>query len=283
MRIATLGGPDKKPYLVQFKDGMATPIARSYERPGLDPLREMLDAGRNPKRVRPIGKPFPVARARYYPPVTAPSKLIAMGLTYKTHAKETGMAMPKSPMSWGLYPSSLIGHKEPIRYRRKDTKRVDYECELAFVVGRRARDVKAQDGYRFIFGYTVCNDVTAREHQFTEGQYARCKSFDTFTPLGPVIVTADEIPDPHVLGIRTRLNGKVMQDSTTADMAYTCAEMLAYLSRFMTLEPGDVITTSTPSGVGFARKPAVYMRHGDVIEVEVDQIGTLRNRIKVYT
>ena len=283
MQIATLSGPDKKIYLVRLKDGVATPIARAYERPGLDPLRDILVAGRNLARVRPIGKPFPVARARYYPPVTAPSKLIAMGLTYKTHALETGNAMPKTPMSWGLYPSSLLGHEQTIRYRRKDTKRVDYECELAFVVGRRARDVKAKDGSKYIFGYTVCNDVTARDHQFTEGQFARCKSFDTFTPLGPTIVTADEIPDPHVLGIRTRLNGKVMQDSTTADMAFTCAEMLAYLSRFMTLEPGDVITTSTPSGVGLARKPPVYMRDGDVIEVEVDQIGTLRNRIKVYT
>ena len=123
--------------------------------------------------------------------------------------------------------------------------------------------------------------MSARDHQFSEGQVARAKGFDTFTPMGPFIVTADEIPDPQALMIRTRFNGKVMQEENTADMIFDCAYILSYLSRFLTLEPGDVVSTGTPSGVGFARKPPVFMKHGDVVEVEADIIGTLRNRVRV--
>ena len=127
----------------------------------------------------------------------------------------------------------------------------------------------------------MLNDVSARDHQFAEGQVGRAKSFDTFTPLGPCIVTTDEIPDPQALTIRTRLNGKVMQEESTGDMIFGCARILAYLSRYLTLEPGDVVSTGTPHGVGFARKPPVFMKHGDVVEVACDAIGTLRNRIEV--
>ncbi len=147
-------------------------------------------------------------------------------------------------------------------------------------MGRRARDVKAAKALDYVFGYTACNDITARENQEAEGQYSRSKSFDTFTSLGPVIVTADEIPDPQMLGIRTRLNGRVMQDSNTSDMEHICADLIAYLSRFMTLEAGDVISTGTPSGVGEVRKPPIFLKNRDVIEVEIDGIGTLRNTIR---
>lgn len=281
MRIATLVGPNKKAYLVRLKDGIATPIGLANEKPGLDPLREMLEAGRDPARVRPIAKPFAVKGAKHLTPVTAPSKIIAIGLNYRNHAEEVGAPLPKAPMSWVKYTSSLVGHNQPIRYRRKDTRRCDYECELAIVMGRRARDVKKKDALDYVFGYTACNDVTAREHQFTEGQFARSKSYDTFTPLGPVIVTTDELPDPQVLDIRTRVNGKIMQESNTSDMIFTCAEIIEYLSRFFTLEPGDVIPTGTPAGVGFARKPPVFLVNGTVVEVEIEKIGKLRNPVRV--
>ena len=281
MRYATLVGPDKKTYFCRLKNGMAEPIGRAYERVGLDPLRDLLEAGRNPARVRTVRKPFPVKGARRKPAVTAPSKIIAIGLNYLNHAKETGNAVPKAPMSWCKYTSSLIGSGELIKYRRKDSTKIDYECELAFVMGRRARNVKRKDALKYVFGYTCCNDVTARDHQFTEGQFSRSKSFDTFTPLGPEIVTADEIPNPQKLMIRTRLNGKVMQEESTGDMIFGCAKLIEYLSRFMTLEPGDVVTTGTPSGVGVARKPPVYMKNGDSVEIEIDGIGTLKNRVRV--
>ena len=280
MRYATLVGPDKKVYFCRIKEGTAEPIARAYERPGLDPLRDLLEAGRNPARVRTVRKPFPLKGARYKPAVTAPSKIIAIGLNYLNHARETGNEVPKAPMSWCKYTSSLIGSGELIKFRPEDSTKIDYECELAFVIGRRARNVARKNALKHVFGYTCCNDVTARDHQRAEGQFARSKSFDTFTPLGPVIVTADEIADPQKLMIRTRLNGEVMQEESTGDMIFGCAELIAYLSRFITLEPGDVVSTGTPSGVGVARKPPVYMKNGDTVEIEIDGIGTLKNRIR---
>ncbi len=281
MRYATLVGPDKKAYFCRIKDGMAEPIGRAYERVGLDPLRDLLEQGRNPARVRPVRKPFPVKGARYKAAVTAPSKIIAIGLNYLKHAKETGNAVPKAPMSWCKYTSSLIGHGDQIKYRTKDSRKIDYECELAFVIGRRARNVSRKDALTYVFGYTCCNDVTARDHQFAEMQFSRSKSFDTFTPLGPQIVSADEIPDPQKLMIRTRLNGKVMQEETTGDMIFSCAQLIEYLSRYMTLEPGDVVSTGTPSGVGVARKPPVFMKNGDSVEIEIEGIGKLKNRVCV--
>ena len=281
MRFTTLYAANGKAFLVRLKNGMAEPIGRAYEKPGIDPLREVLDAGRDPKRVRPIGKPFAVRGRRYGPVVTAPQKVIAVGLNYKKHQEESKLPVPVAPQSFCKYTSSLNGHNRPVKFRRKDTKRVDYECELAFVIGKRARNVDKKKALDYVFGYTLLNDVSARDHQFAEGQVGRAKSFDTFTPLGPCIVTADEIPDPQKLMIRTRLNGKVMQEETTADMIFGCAHILSYLSRYLTLEPGDVVSTGTPHGVGFARKPPVFMKHGDVVEIEADVIGTLRNRIQV--
>ena len=281
MRFATLYA-NRRAYLVRLRnDGMAVPIGRAYETPGVDPLREILDAGRDPRRVRPVAEPFPVRGRRHGPAVTAPQKVIAVGLNYKKHQDESGLPVPGAPQSFCKYTSSLNGHDRPVRFRARDSKRVDYECELAFVIGKRARGVAEKRALDHVFGYTMLNDVSARDHQFAEGQVGRAKSFDTFTPLGPCIVTADEIPDPQALTIRTRLNGKVMQEESTRDMIFGCARILAYLSRYLTLEPGDVISTGTPHGVGFARKPPVFMKHGDVVEVECDAIGTLRNRIEI--
>ena len=281
MRFATLSRPRKPAYLVRITDGIATPIGRAYERPGVDPLRVILESGRNPARVKPIARPFPVKGARYLPPVTAPSKIIAVMANYAAHAKEAGVATPKEPLTAAKYPSSLIGHGATIRYRRRDAKGVDYEGELAFVMGRRARDVKLANALDYVFAYTVCNDITAREVYMKEGQITRSKSFDTFTPVGPTLVPANEVADPQALLVRTRINGQVVQDDTTASMIFSCAEAIAYLSRFMTLEPGDLITSGTPDGAGYFRKPRVLLVDGVRAEVEVEGIGTLRNQVKV--
>jgi len=281
MRFATLRRPRRPAYLVRITDGIATPIGRAYERPGVDPLRLILESGCNPARIKPIARPFPVKGASYLPPVTAPSKIIAVMANYAAHAKEAGIAAPKEPLTAAKYPSSLIGHGSTIRYRRRDAKGVDYEGELAFVMGRRARNVKLANALDYVFGYTVCNDITARDVYMKEGQITRSKSFDTFTPVGPTLVPASEVPDPQALRMQTRINGQVVQDDTTASMIFSCAEAIAYLSRFMTLEVGDLITSGTPDGAGYFRKPRVLLIDGVRAEVEVEGIGTLRNRVKV--
>ena len=150
------------------------------------------------------------------------------------------------------------------------------------VMGRRARDVKARDALDHVFGYTVVNDVSARDHQFSGDQFSRSKSFDTFMPVGPWIVDTTDISNPQKLPIRTRVNGKEVQNNSTSDQIFSCAKIIEFLSRYMTLEPGDMITTGTPEGVGWGRKPQLFLKHGDVLETEIVGIGTLRNPIKVY-
>ncbi len=280
MRFATVVAPNKKAYFVRIEGDAAVPIGKAYERPGLDPFRDLVESGKNPNKAKAIAKAFPLKGARFKPAITAPQKLIAIGLNYRKHAAETGMQVPKAPISWCKYTSSLIGHGETIKYRPTDSTKIDYEVELAFVIGRRAKDVAEKDALKYVFGYTCCNDVTARDHQFAEGQFGRAKSFDTFSPLGPFIVTADEIPDPQTLQLATRLNGQTMQNENTSDMIFSCAELIAYLSRFITLEPGDVVSTGTPSGVGVARKPPVYMKDGDVVELDIERVGMLKNPVK---
>ena len=287
MQFATLYDPANQAYFVRIEGEIATPIGRAYDPIGADPLRVMLSNGGEPASAPSIADDFPMKDARYLPAVTAPEKIIAIGLNYKSHAEEVGQPLPKdASMSWCKYTSSLLGHNEPIRYRRADSEEVDYEVELTVVMGRRCRDVSESAALDYVFGYTVCNDVTARNRVFTEKgwikQLCTPKSFDTFTPLGPTIVPSSDIPDPQNLGLRTRLNGAVMQDSNTDEMKFSCAELIAYHSRFFTLEPGDLIPTSTPGGVGFVRNPPIFLLDGDVVEVEVDGVGTLRNHIEVY-
>ena len=284
MRYATVNSPAGKPVLVRIdKNDMATPIGRALETVGVDPLRLLFANRRSPRRAEAIGEPFPMGRVRkFYSPVTAPSKVVSVGANYRKHIAEIGLEVPPFPTSFAKYPSALIGHRDSIRYRRRDTKQVDYENELMIVMGRRARDVKARDALDHVFGYTVVNDVSARDHQFSGDQFSRSKSFDTFMPVGPWIVDTTDISDPQKLPIRTRVNGKEVQNNSTSDQIFSCAKIIEFLSRYMTLEPGDMITTGTPEGVGWGRKPQLFLKHGDVLETEIVGIGTLRNPIKVY-
>jgi 2-keto-4-pentenoate hydratase/2-oxohepta-3-ene-1,7-dioic acid hydratase in catechol pathway len=285
MRYATVNSPNGEPVLVRIDmNDMAAPIGRAFQTVGLDPLRVIFAERISPRKARLVGPPFPIGRVRkFYPPVTVPSKVISVGANYRKHIKETGLSVPVEPRSFAKYPSALIGHRDAICYRRRDTKQVDYENELMIVIGRRTRDVKAKDALKHVFGYTVVNDITARDHQFGGDQYSRCKSFDTFMPVGPWIVDAADIPDPQNLSIRTRVNGEEVQNSSTADQLFSCAEIIEFLSRYTTLEPGDMITTGTPEGVGWGRTPQRFLNDGDVLESEIVRIGTLRNPIKVYS
>ena len=210
--------------------------------------------------------------------VPSPGKIICIGLNYRDHAEESGMAIPTKPVIFSKFSSCIIAPNEPIVVPDESTQ-TDYEAELAVVIGRRASNVKREDAIDHIFGYANFNDVSARDFQFADAQWQRGKSCDTFAPIGPFIVTTDEIADPGNLSIKFRLNGETMQDSNTKQMIFPVAELIEYLSRFFTLEPGDIIATGTPPGVGFARKPPVYLKNGDVAEVEIEGLGVLSNPV----
>ncbi len=236
-----------------------------------------------------LGKPAPVSNladlpsaalgeVRLLPPVPEPEKIICIGLNYRDHAKESGMEIPKYPVFFAKYRTALAGPHDTVMLPRVSTQ-VDYEAELAVVIGRAGRYIAEAAAMDYVAGYMALNDVSARDFQFRSSQWIQGKTFDTFAPCGPYLVTRDEVADPHALGIRLRLNGQVMQDSNTREFIFTIPALIAYLSQIFTFAPGDIISTGTPPGVGFARKPPVLLKHGDVMEVEVDQVGTLRNPV----
>jgi len=216
--------------------------------------------------------------AYWFAPIPRPGKLICIGLNYRDHAIESGQPIPERPIVFSKFSSAVIGPGEPVIVPDSSSQ-VDYEAELAVVIGRRAKNVKAEHALEYVLGYTAFNDVSARDFQFTDGQWQRGKSCDTFAPMGPVIVTADQIPDPHRLGIKLVLNGKTMQDSNTDQLVFGVPQLIEFISRTITLEPGDVIATGTPPGVGFARKPPIFLQPGDKMEVQIERIGTLNNPI----
>jgi len=210
---------------------------------------------------------------------TRPGKIVAIGLNYMDHVREAKMEVPRRPLVFTKFTTSVIGDGDAIEIDRAVTERVDWEVELAVIVGRAMRGVAVEDALEHVHGYTVANDVSARDVQFSDGQWVRGKSLDTFCPLGPVVVPAAEIADPQALALRTRVNGETVQDSTTAEMVFGVAELLAFCSRSFTLEPGDVVLTGTPWGCGEFMDPVRSLRGGDVVEVEIDGIGTLRNPV----
>jgi 2-keto-4-pentenoate hydratase/2-oxohepta-3-ene-1,7-dioic acid hydratase in catechol pathway len=224
---------------------------------------------------------LPVDDLRILSPVVNPSKLLAIGINYADHAAETGAELPKEPVIFVKTTNAICGLGDAIRIPAAAPKQVDYEAELAVVIGRRASDVAEADALGYVLGYTCCNDVSARDAQFGApgGQWIRSKSFDTFAPMGPAIVTADEIVDPQSLAIRCVLDGETMQDSNTKEMVFGVAALIAHISRGITLEPGDVITTGTPAGVGVTRRPPVFLRSGATVTVEIDGIGALTNPV----
>jgi acylpyruvate hydrolase len=211
-------------------------------------------------------------------PIPRPGKIICIGLNYRDHAEESGMAIPKSPIIFSKFVTCVVGANQPILLPI-GSEQVDYEAELAFIVGRHAKNVNAENAMNYVFGYTNFNDVSARDFQFTDGQWQRGKSCDTFAPMGEFVATTDEIADPHDLQIQFRLNGETLQNSNTDQLIFKIPEIIEFLSSSITLEPGDVIATGTPPGVGFARKPPVFMKEGDKAEVEIEGLGILSNPV----
>ncbi len=217
-------------------------------------------------------------RITYLPPVVRPGKVICLGLNYRDHAAEAGMAVPDYPVLFHKVAGSLIGHNQPIIVPRISSK-IDYEGELAVIVGKRGKYIAEQDALAYVAGYCVANDVSARDLQFRTSQWTSGKMLDTFGPLGPALVTKDEVPDPHALAIRTILNGQVMQDASTADMIFRVPSIISSISEIVTLEAGDVIMTGTPPGIGNTRKPPVFMKPGDTVTVEIEGLGRLTNTL----
>jgi 2-keto-4-pentenoate hydratase/2-oxohepta-3-ene-1,7-dioic acid hydratase in catechol pathway len=264
MRVARIQVNGSAPVAAIERDGALHPLTHDVD---------ALIAGAAP------GATFdPVAGAERLAPV-APGKIVAIGLNYLDHIRESGLEPPERPLVFAKFPTSVIGAERPIRLPLALTERVDWEVELAVVIGRSARGVTPEAALDHVYGYTVANDVSARDLQFADGQWVRGKSLDTFCPLGPVMVTADEIPDPQALRLVCRVNGEVVQDATTDLMVFGVAELISFCSHSFTLEPGDVLLTGTPWGCGEFMDPRRSLAPGDVVECEIDGIGVLRNPV----
>jgi 2-keto-4-pentenoate hydratase/2-oxohepta-3-ene-1,7-dioic acid hydratase in catechol pathway len=281
MRLATLATPAGQRPVLRSGDDYVDLLAADSSLPAS--VRGILAAGSDAlgaakRAAEKSKKRTPVAEAKFLAPVPDPNKIICLGLNYRDHALESGAAIPNEPVLFSKYTTALTGHREPIVLPKVSSK-VDYEAELVIVMGKRGRHIPLERAMQYVAGYSVGHDVSARDWQFKgePKQWMSGKTFDTFAPVGPELVTADEVPDPHAMPIRLKLNGELMQDSTTKQLIFGVPEILAYCSTIMTLEPGDVIFTGTPPGVGAARKPPVFMKPGDVAVVEIDGLGALEN------
>lgn len=227
----------------------------------------------------PAGEGIPLANVKLHAPLTNPGKLIMIGLNYRDHAIESGMPIPTKPTVFSKFNSSIIGPGDTI-VLPKASSQPDYEAEFAFIIGKKARGVKKEAWRDYVYGYTIINDVSARDWQLATPQWLMGKTCDTFCPMGPWITTADEIADPHNLNIGIKVSGEVLQNSSTKELIFNIGELIEYMSQVMTLEPGDIVSTGTPPGVGMARKPEPrWLRAGDTCEVWIEGLGSLVNPV----
>ena len=271
--LTELGGKDGKHYGALSG---ASDVSVLWSSAGEGAIRAAAERTRNgiPAEWAPFCSPE--RECAWLPPVAAPEKIICIGLNYRDHAAESKMEIPKEPVIFNKYNNALVGASSPV-ILPVNSSQVDYEAELGVIIGRRAKRISVEEALAVVAGYTVVHDVSARDWQFRTGQWVSGKTFDTFAPCGPHLVTADEVPDPHSLDIRLTLNGQVMQNSNTSNLIFNVPTLISYLSHMITLKPGDIISTGTPPGVGFARKPQVFLRDGDIVEITVARVGTLRH------
>jgi 2-keto-4-pentenoate hydratase/2-oxohepta-3-ene-1,7-dioic acid hydratase in catechol pathway len=228
---------------------------------------------------RPGGSVITLSQVKLLPPVPRPGKIVAVGLNYRDHAMESGATQPpKYPILFAKFPNSITGPEDPIVMPVGDSQ-IDYEAELAVVIGKKGRTIPAAKALEYVAGYMPLNDVSARTWQFGDKQWVRGKSSDTFCPIGPYLTTRDDVPDPQSLAIHARVNGTVLQDSNTSKMIFGVRELVEFISASITLEPGDIIATGTPDGVGVFRKPQIFLKPGDTVEIEIEKLGTLRNPV----
>ncbi len=249
-----------------------------------DVLKLMTDAAarKQAAQIAAQGQPVALTGVRLYAPV-APRNYICIGLNYMDHCRETGSPVPTRPVIFAKFSSALSNPGDTITWYADTTKEVDYEAELGVIIGKPCRRVSQAEALAYVGGYTCVNDVSARDIQSSDSgkQWVLGKTPDGFCPVGPVLVTADDIPDPQVLNIRCILNGQVVQNSNTKEMIFNVAHLISHISQFMTLMPGDLISTGTPFGVGMSRNPKLWLKDGDEVVVEVEKIGALRNKTRV--
>ena len=252
---------------------------------GFHSILQVIEAGEEGRKKiekflseAPAGAKRPLSNIKLSAPIPKPNKLICVGLNYLDHAKETNSEIPQVPTIFNKFATSVIGPLDKI-VLPKVSKAPDYEAEFAFIIGRGGRHIKAEDWPNHIFGYTIINDVSARDYQRATTQWLMGKTFDTFAPMGPWIVTADEIKDPHNLDISIEINGEVLQNSNTRELIFKIPDLIAFLSSVFTLEPGDIVSTGTPAGVGVARQPPRFLKAGDDVVVKIPLIGQLQNPV----
>ncbi len=272
----------RQPELVAIRGDVAIPIASLGE--PFSTLQDLIEAGPEAfSRVRAALETataevtLPVADLNYASAILDPPIVLAVGLNYDEHASELNLDNDSGPVLFSLFPNSLNGHGQDVPLPVQLSEEIDYEGELGVVIGRAAKNVTPDEALDYVFGYTVVNDITARNIQFAEPQWSRCKSFDGFTPVGPVVVTADEIPDPQRLGLTTDVDGLRVQDSTTEFMIRTIAQLISSISQSLTLLPGTLISTGSPGGAGRSRKPPLYLVPGTEVSVTIEGIGTITN------
>jgi 2-keto-4-pentenoate hydratase/2-oxohepta-3-ene-1,7-dioic acid hydratase in catechol pathway len=240
---------------------------------GLDSVRALAEAA--------VGRPelfLSESDLELAPAVPAPGKIICVGLNYRKHAAESGMAVPETPVLFSKFNNALAAHGEPVALPDNAVE-YDYEAELVAVIGRRTRDVSESEALNYVFGYCSGNDLSARDLQFRTNQWLLGKTPDKFMPIGPYLVTADEVGDPQALTVQCHVNGQLRQHSSTADMVFGVAHLVSYISHYMTLEPGDIISTGTPEGVIMGTKAKIWLKPGDEVTVQIDRLGQLTNRM----
>lgn len=242
-------------------------------------LKRITETPKALARPAPDGQPCFASQddVTWHPPLARPAKILCIGLNYRDHCEEQGREIPKKPLVFPKFATSLVGHLGEVPLPLRYDKKIDYEVELAVVIGRRARRVTRRTALKHVAGYTIMNDVSARTIQANERQWARAKGFDHSGPCGPAIVTPDEIPDPHNLSIQSSINGDLRQQSHTGQLIFDVPHLISFISQMITLEPGDIISTGTPGGVGLYMEPPVFLQPGDVMEMRIERLGTLRN------
>jgi 2,4-diketo-3-deoxy-L-fuconate hydrolase len=284
MKLIRFGEPEKERPGVLLDDGMRVDVSgfvsdydeKFFAGGGLSALADWIKANRS-------SAPRVDASVRLGPPIPRPSKIICIGLNFRDHAAESGMPIPQEPVIFFKATTSLVGPNDDLVIP-KNAQKVDWEVELAIVMGKKASYVSKERALEFVAGYALHNDYSERTNQLERsGQWVKGKSSDTFAPLGPFLVTCDELPDTARLGMWLKVNGKVRQKSTTAEMIFDVPTIVSYLSEFMTLLPGDIISTGTPAGVGLGMKPPQYLKPGDVVELGIDQLGESRQKAVAWT
>ena len=291
MKLARFSSPRGKSYGVLDGDKIiCLPVlAKTSDQPFPSNLKSLIVKSVKEERIERLIRnatkatlkkaTLPLDEVKLLAPLTAPPKIIGLGLNYRDHAEEQGKNPPDEPLIFMKPHTTIIGPDDNI-VKPSFVKQLDYEAELAIVMGRKTKNVSTGDAKTCIFGYTILNDVSARDIQFKDRQWTRAKGFDTFAPTGPCIITISQLPDPTNLKIRTWVNGELRQNSSTSNMVFNVFEVTHHLSRVMTLEPCDIIATGTPAGVAFAMKPdPKFLQEGDVVEIEIEGIGTLRNKV----